>query len=71
MARITQIKVPNDNTTYNLSIPFIFGAGTTATQKITIGTNDKVTAVTGIGTAQAAGQTFTGTTESYTVYPTE
>lgn len=30
MARITQIKVPNDNTTYNLSIPFIIGTGTTA-----------------------------------------
>lgn len=45
------------------------GAGTAAAQKITVGINDIVTAVTNVGTGQAAGQTFTGTEETYTVYP--
>ena len=47
------------------------GAGTAGAQTITVGTNDKVDAVTSIGTGEAAGQKFTGTQESYTVYPTE
>lgn len=37
------------------------GTGTAAAQAITVGTNDKVTAVTGIGTITATGTKFTGT----------
>lgn len=47
------------------------GAATAAAQNITVGTNDKVDAITSIGTGTAAGQTFTGTEETYTVYPEE
>lgn len=37
------------------------GTGTAAAQAITVGTNDKVTAVTGIGTITATGTAFKGT----------
>lgn len=57
----------SDNTTANAITAL--GAATAAAQTITVGTNDLVTAVTDIGTGTAAAQTFTGTEESYTVYP--
>lgn len=47
------------------------GTATAAAQTITVGNNDKVVAVTDIGTGTAEGQAFTGTTETYAVYPTE
>lgn len=45
------------------------GSATAAAQTITVGSNDAVTAITGLGTGVAAAQTFTGTEETYTVYP--
>ena len=42
---------------------------TAAAQTITVGTNDSVTAVTGVGTATAAAQVFTGTQQTITVTP--
>ena len=60
-----------DTTGHTADALTALGAATAGAQTITIGTNDKVDAVTSIGTGEAAGQKFTGTQESYTVYPTE
>ena len=45
------------------------GQGTAAAQNITVGTNDKVTAITNIGTGTVSGQTINGAQETYDVNP--
>ena len=45
------------------------GAGTLGSKAITVGTNDKVTAVTSIGTGTAPSRTLSGTAETYDVNP--